>query len=246
MRQAIGHSFVGLLFLIVICQRADAQQSAEPGRTQAHLASPAEAPEKEKELQRIARWEPQIKAFEEQDAKNPPPRDAVLFVGSSSIRLWKLSDWFPKRTTINRGFGGSQLADSVFYAERIVTKHKPRVVVLYAGDNDLAGGKSPQQVAGDFAAFLAKVHSELPETMIVYIGIKPSLARWKLIDQVRDANRRIQSIAELHANVAFVDVEPAMLNAAGQPREELFVKDGLHLTPAGYEVWTSLVAPHLK
>jgi lysophospholipase L1-like esterase len=199
-----------------------------------------------KEQQRIARWEPQIKAFEEQDAENPPPQGAVLFVGSSSIRLWRLSDSFPELITINRGFGGSQLADSVHYAHRLVIKHKPRVVVLYAGDNDLASGKTPQQVAGDFAALIAKVQSELPETKMVYIGIKPSLARWKLIDRVRDANLRLRGIAELHAGVTFVDVEPAMLNADGQPREDLFVKDGLHLNEAGYRVWTSLLKPVLQ
>jgi lysophospholipase L1-like esterase len=198
------------------------------------------------EEERIARWEPQINAFEEQDAKSAPPQGAVLFVGSSSIRLWKLAEWFPDRTTINRGFGGSQLADSVHYAPRIILKHKPRMVVVYAGDNDLNSGKSPQQVAGDFAALIARIRAELPQTKIVYIGIKPSIARWKLIEQVRDANRRMQAIARMHEQVTFVDVEPAMLNASGQPREELFVKDGLHLNEEGYRLWTSLLKPHLE
>ncbi len=199
----------------------------------------------EKERQRIAKWEPQIKKFEEEDAVMPPPQGAVLFVGSSSIKLWKQAESFPSVPTINRGFGGSQLADSVHYAQRVVTKHKPRVVVLYAGDNDLGSGKSPEQVAADFAAFITKIRSDLPQTRIVYIGIKPSLQRWKLIEKVRDANRRIREIAAKHERVVFVDVEKPMLNSEGTPRPELFVKDGLHMTPAGYEVWTSLVAPHL-
>src|SRR5690606_12647586 len=156
-----------------------------------------------KEQKRIQRWEPQIRAFEEQDAKNPPPRDAVLFVGSSSIRLWKLAESFPNMATINRGFGGSQLADSLHYMPRIVTPHRPRVVVRYGGDNDLAASKTPEQVAADFEAFVTKLQQSLPKTKLLYIGIKPSLARWKLIEQVREANRRIREIASKRENVVF-------------------------------------------
>jgi lysophospholipase L1-like esterase len=209
----------------------------------AHQEKEQEAAEKERE--RIAKWETQVKAFEEQDAKNPPPQNAILFVGSSSIRLWKLSDSFPQLSTINRGFGGSHLVDSVHYAERLIVTHKPRVVVVYAGDNDLASGKTPQRVANDFEALIKKVHAALPNTRIVYIGVKPSMARWKLIDTVREANRRMREIAARHEQVIFVDVEQAMLNDQGQPRPELFVKDGLHMTPEGYEIWTRLIAPHL-
>ena len=199
-----------------------------------------------KEQQRIAKWEPQIAEFEAQDMKQPPPREAVLFVGSSSIRLWKLSDSFGKLPVINRGFGGSQLADSVHYAERLIIKHQPKVVVVYAGDNDLAGGKTPEKVAADFQALVAKVHAALPETRIVYIGVKPSLKRWNLIDQVRQTNALIARQCRQSERLSFVDVDKPMLNEEGKPRPELYQKDGLHLTPAGYAVWTSLVQPHLS
>lgn len=228
-----------LLFLILVCGLAP-----HLARAQA-VAEPASDAEK-KEQQRVAKWEPQIKAFEEQDAKNPPPAGGVVFVGSSSIRLWKLADSFPQLAAINRGFGGSQLADSVHYAERIVTKLKPRVVVLYAGDNDLASGKTPQRVAGDFEAFVKQVHAKLPHTKIVYIGIKPSLARWKLIDKIREANRRIKDVAANYDRVVCIDAEAPMLNAEGQPRAELFAKDGLHLSPEGYQVWARLIRPQLN
>jgi lysophospholipase L1-like esterase len=191
------------------------------------------------------RWETAIAKFEEQDKESPPPRGEVLFVGSSSIRMWKLNESFPQEKYINRGFGGSQIADSTFYADRIVAPYEPRVVVLYAGDNDLASGKSSEQVAADYQAFVAKVHAKLPQTRIVFISIKPSISRWKLIDKVREANKLIAEFSKQNARLAIVDVEKSMLGDDGMPRPELFLQDGLHMTTAGYAIWTSLVAPHL-
>jgi lysophospholipase L1-like esterase len=189
------------------------------------------------------KWEKDIASFEAQDAKNPPPKKAVLFVGSSSIRLWKLNQSFPDLKTINRGFGGSELADSVRYAKRIVIPHEPHTVVLYAGDNDLAGGKSPKQVFADFQQFVEVVHRALPKTNVVYIGIKPSIQRWALIDKVREANRMIREDIARHNNdrLRFVDVEKPMLGADGRPRAELLQEDGLHLNKEGYAVWTKLL-----
>ncbi len=191
------------------------------------------------------RWEAAIASFEQQDKQSPPPQGEVLFVGSSSIRMWKLNESFPQEKYINRGFGGSHIADSTFYADGIVTPHKPRVVVLYAGDNDLASGKTPEQVATDYQAFVAKVHAKLPQTRIVFISIKPSIARWKLIDKVREANRLIAEFSKQDSRLVLVDVEKPMLGDDGLPRPELFLPDGLHMTAAGYAIWTSLIAPHL-
>jgi lysophospholipase L1-like esterase len=169
----------------------------------------------------------------------------VLFVGSSSIRLWDVAAWFPGVTTINRGFGGSQLADSLHFAPRIVVPYKPAKIVVYAGDNDLASGKTPQQVFEDYRAFVGLVQRELPSTEVIYIGIKPSIARWKLIDQGRETNGLIREFAAQHPRLKLVDVEPAMLGGDGQPRKELFRLDGLHLNDEGYAIWTELVKPHL-
>ena len=130
----------------------------------------------------FSRWEKAIAAFEEQDAKKPPPQNAIVFVGSSSVRLWKLQKSFPDLQTINRGFGGSQIVDSVHFAERIILKHEPRIVALYAGDNDIAAGKSPTQVAADFKQFVKTVRIMLPKTRIIFIAIKPSIKRWNLGD----------------------------------------------------------------
>ncbi len=191
-------------------------------------------------------YEKQIQAFEESDRTSPPPRDPILFVGSSSIRLWKLDQSFPGLPVLNRGFGGSRIADSVYFCERIVLKYHPRLIVFYAGDNDLAGGETPEKVHADFHAFVAKVHAGLPSTPIVYISIKPSIARWKLIDSVRKANCLIKQWSQSDPLLHFVDIEPTMLGPDGKPRPELFVKDGLHLNARGYALWSEQVAPFLQ
>ena len=183
--------------------------------------------------------------FEQADAEKPPPKKAIVFVGSSSIRKWDLRKSFPDLKTINRGFGGSQIEDSTHFSDRIVTKHEPRVIVLYAGDNDIARGKSPKQVHADFQAFVKKVHASLRETKIVYIGIKPSIARWKLVDKMRQANTLIQSECKPQERLVYVDVETPMIGRDGRPRADLFAADGLHLSAKGYTLWTKLVRPHV-
>ena len=192
-----------------------------------------------------ARWESAIQKFEEQDRTNLPPTCHVLFVGSSSIRGWKLDKSFPGLNAINRGFGGSQIADSIHFADRIIIKHQPRVVVLYAGDNDIAKGKSPATVTSDFTKFTVKIHESLPETKIVFIAIKPSLARWKLVEKMRTANDGIRAICDKHPRLEFVDIDTPMIGDDGKPKPELFLKDGLHMTEAGYQIWARLVLPHL-
>lgn len=191
------------------------------------------------------RWEASIKAFEEVDRKQTPPSGGNVFVGSSSIRLWKLEPSFPKHVCLNRGFGGSQLADSAKYAERIVIAYKPRVVVVYAGDNDISGGKTPETVFADYRSHRDKIQAALPETKIVFISIKPSPSRWKLRDKAQEANRLIREEIEKGKNQTFVDVWTPMLGPDGMPRAELFLKDQLHMNETGYEVWNKLIEPHL-
>ncbi len=188
-------------------------------------------------------WADAIAKFEDEDQKMPPPKQGVLFLGSSSIRLWDVKKSFPDMLVVNRGFGGSQICDSTHYADRLVNIHEPRIVVFYAGDNDIAGGKSPEQVRDDFRAFVEKVRGPQPELPIVFIAIKPSIARWKLADEIKAANQLIKDDLEELGNITYVDVWPAMLNEQGEPRKELFADDGLHMNEKGYEVWTELVTP---
>jgi lysophospholipase L1-like esterase len=207
------------------------------------LPSPAHSDAKTYEPQR---WESKIDAFEELDAKDPPPQNGVLFVGSSSIRMWDLEKSFPDLPVVNRGFGGSHIADSTYYADRIIVKHRPRVVVLYAGDNDIAHDMSPQEVLRDYQAFVQTLRERLPETKIVFIAIKPSIKRWHLIEKIRRANAGIRHATKHEERLAFVDIDRPMIGADGQPREELFQDDGLHLNAKGYELWASLLRPHLE
>jgi lysophospholipase L1-like esterase len=192
------------------------------------------------------KWEKEIAAFEMRDKDQPPPMNGVVFVGSSTIRRWDLSKNFDNKDYINRGFGGSQIADAVHFADRLVIKYRPRLVVFYAGDNDLADGKKPEQVAGDFKEFVKAIHKDLPKTKIVFISIKPSIARWKLIDTVRQTNSLIEAQCKADELLSYLDVVKPMLGEDGMPKKELFVEDGLHMTDEGYKLWASLLKPCLK
>ena len=193
------------------------------------------------------KWETEIKKFEEADRQNPPPKGAVLFVGSSSIRLWQsLGKDFPGIKVINRGFGGSELADSTFYVDRIVIPYRPKMVVLYAGDNDLASGKTPQQVFEDYKAFVGRVHQKLPATRIAFISIKPSPARASLLQSMKDANGMIKAYATHARKLIYIDVFTPMLGKDGSPRPELFGPDRLHMNSEGYRLWKTVVAPSIR
>ena len=189
-------------------------------------------------------WEKSITAYEDQDVEAMPQANGIVFVGSSSIRGWKtLKEDFPDMNVIGRGFGGSQLIDSIMYSHRIVTKYQPRAVAVYAGDNDVAAGKSAQRVFDDFQELVATIHAASPSTKIGFIAIKPSIRRWNLWPQMRDANEMVRTFAEKNELVAFLDISRPMLGDDGLPKPELFVKDGLHMTRQGYEAWTNVVMP---
>jgi lysophospholipase L1-like esterase len=192
-----------------------------------------------------ARWEATIKKFEERDQTAPPKKGGVLFVGSSSIRMWKLDKSFPELGAINRGFGGSEIADSIHFADRIVFNHEPRSIVMYAGDNDISRGKTPKQVVSDFKRFVKLVQDKSPQSRIAFIAIKPSIRRWALARKMSEANVAIQKLCEDTKNVDYVDIWKPMLGKDGKPRPSLFIKDGLHLSEEGYELWTSIVKPYV-
>jgi len=190
-------------------------------------------------------WQKAMAAFANADAENPTEPGGVVFVGSSSIRLWDLAKSFPdlRPTPLNRGFGGSQLVDSINNVDLLVLKHSPRLVVVYAGDNDIAAGKDPERVLADFQKLTERIHQQLPDTRIAYVAIKPSIARWKLADVMKQANDRIAELCDENDLLEFVDIWKPMLGDAGKPRVELFVEDGLHMSEAGYEIWAQLVTP---
>lgn len=192
------------------------------------------------------KWEPSIQKFEAQDKTSPQSKGANLFVGSSSIRMWKLDQSFPKFKTINRGFGGSEIADSIHFADRIILKHQPAVILLYAGDNDISHGKSAEVVTADFQKFVSVVRKKLPDARIAFIAIKPSIKRWNLASQIRKANKEIAAICAADQKMDYVDIFKPMLGKDGKPRPELFLKDGLHLNEQGYKIWAKAMQPLLK
>jgi lysophospholipase L1-like esterase len=192
------------------------------------------------------RFVAEINAFEAWDRQNSVPTGAVLFVGSSSIRMWKTAESFPDLPVINRGFGGSVITDATHFAPRIVVKYRPRVIVFYSGDNDIAAGMSPQKVFDDFRAFAELIHKKLPETRIIFLPIKPSLARWNKWPQMQEANALVAELANTDDRLDVVDTATPMLGADGQPRSELFLDDGLHMNEEGYAVWNEILAPALR
>ena len=193
-----------------------------------------------------ARWESNVVAFEEHDRKAPPAKGGIVFVGASSIVRWNVAEFFPDLPVINRGFGGSEMADTAHYAARTVLPYAPRMVVLYPGENDIARGVTPETVAAGFERFVATVRAGVPDTRILVIGLKPTPARWKFNDQMLDTNRRLREIASRHDGITYISVEKAMLGPDKRPRPDLFIEDGQHMTRTGYEIWTDIVRPHLR
>ena len=181
---------------------------------------------------------PEILAFEAADRTMPPPPGGVVFVGSSSIRMWtNAAADFPGVPLVNRGFGGSTLRDVVQLTPRLVLKYQPHLVVLYAGDNDLSAGHTPADVRNDYAAFVRIVRRALPSTRIVFVSIKPSPSRWAIADRMREANELVRQEIVRDTLASYVDVFTPMIGANGRPRSELFGPDSLHMTRAGYLIW---------
>ncbi len=192
-------------------------------------------------------WD-QIQEFKQQDKSNPPPQHAVLFVGSSSIRMWTdVQKDFPKHKVINRGFGGSTLPDVIRYADEIIFPYHPKQVVIYCGDNDAASSDkiSADSILNRFTRLFNLIRSELPKTEITYISIKPSPSRQKLFPVMEKANWEIKNFLKNQSRTDFVDIWHLMLDDFGQPRKALFRSDMLHMNDQGYAIWQKAVQPYL-
>lgn len=191
-----------------------------------------------------ARWyEPEIRAFEEADRASPPEPGAVLFIGSSSIRMWETleRDMAPARV-LKRGFGGSTTRDVLEVFDRIVAPYEPRAIVYYCGDNDLGTtNKDAEGVAARFIEFEQRARASWPEVEVMYIAIKPSIARWSNWESMKRANEIVRGYCERTPGATFLDIATPMLGADGKPDSKLFANDGLHLNEKGYEVWAGVV-----
>jgi acetyl esterase/lipase/lysophospholipase L1-like esterase len=198
------------------------------------------------EIHDFARWEKEIAAMEASEQTNPPPKHAVLFLGSSTIRLWKtLTADFPGVPTVNRGFGGSAIEDSTHFAERLVFPYAPKQIIFRAGGNDLQDGKSATEICNDFKAFVAKVHARLPDTEIVFLSWNHSPSRWSSAARERALNQLVAEFARQQQRVKYLDVTDLSLDTTGQPRADLFLADRLHFNAEGYRLLAERVRPVL-
>ena len=194
-----------------------------------------------------ARFEDAIRQFEKQDATNPPPAGAIVCTGSSSMRMWhKLihQDLAPL-PIVARGFGGSNMNDLLTFADRIVIAYRPRAVVIYEGDNDIAQGIDPAAIRDKLVALVEKIHAQLPKVRIYCLAVKPSIARWKLWPKMQQANQLLAAQCQRDERLTFVDVAREMLDAQGQVKTDLFIADGLHMNRKGYVIWRDTLRPIL-
>lgn len=193
------------------------------------------------------RYEGAMEAFAKQDKNTPPPASPIVFSGSSTIRIWDLARDFPGLPALNRGFGGSQYSDLLEYFPRAVSQYKPRQVILYSGDNDIAHGKSAETTFDDFKAVAARFEKELPGVPVIVLGVKPSVARWNLWPVIQQFNAMVKDYAASHAAyMTFLDIAPILLDKEGKPDPAYLLEDGLHLNPTGYAAITKQLAPMLK
>ncbi len=203
-------------------------------------ATPPQAPHN------FARWEPEIAAYEAADRTNPPAKGGILFIGSSTIRLWStLASDFPNHRVINRGFGGSEIVDSTHFADRIIFPYAPKQIFLRAGNNDIHNGRLPTEVASDFAAFVRTVHARLPQTEITFISLCAVPDRWPEGDKNRLLNKMIRHMALNMPRVSYVDAWNISLTNSGYARPELFRDDQLHFNAEGYKLLADRVRPFL-
>lgn len=189
-------------------------------------------------------WQKEVDAFLEADKKEFPPKNAVLFYGSSSFRMWKdVGAAFPKYKVINRGFGGTHFEDAIYYAKDIALPYKPKLVILYEGDNDITAGKSVEQVFNDYKTLVGIIHKAFPKTRIAFVSIKPSPSREQFWGKFKQLNALVKAETEKDKRLAYVDIWDAMLTDDGKGREELYIQDKLHMNPSGYEIWTKALNP---
>jgi len=190
-----------------------------------------------------------IQNFKVADRQSVPPKNAILLVGSSSFTKWQdVSEYFPGKMIINRGFGGSRLTDLNYYSEDLLNPYQPKQIIIYCGENDFADDAQLKAdvVVNRFKTFYRKIREKFPNIEIDYISIKYSPSREKLWPQMKEANKKIAKFMKKEKNAEFIDITKAMNDANGNVRNDLFVEDMLHMTPEGYKLWTEVMNPYMK
>ncbi|MEL7298142.1 MAG: GDSL-type esterase/lipase family protein [Pseudomonadota bacterium] len=193
------------------------------------------------------RFSDDIQRFEQWDQRETPQEGAILFIGSSSIRLWadNLSDDMSPLPVMARGFGGSNMHDVNFFYDRIVAPYSPSAIVVYVGENDIVQGVSPAGFVEEYRAFVSRAQRDFPGINIYYLSIKPAPARRSAWPKMRAANDALRAYTETSEQLFFIDVATDMLDSKGNPRSEIHIADGIHMNRAGYAIWTSILKPVL-
>ena len=191
------------------------------------------------------RFQNEIDRFMHWDRQNSWPDNAILFVGSSSIRMWMTHDAFQEFPVINRGFGGAHTSDVNAFYDQVVKKYDPALIVLYVGDNDIAGDKSPEQVFEDYQKFVSRMKRDHPDAKLIFIPIKPSQSRWEFWPKMQETNRLVQEFNDSDPDLYYLDLATPLLNSEGIPEPSLYLEDQLHLSKKGYAVWESILMPRL-
>lgn len=190
----------------------------------------------------------EIQNFKKLDSAHFPPKNAILFVGSSSIRKWQdVQSYFPDKTVINRGFGGSQLTGAIRYADDIIIPYHPKQIVIYSGENDLAYSDSitPAIVLNRFTKLFNIIRAAMPNVPIIFVSIKPSPSRARLMPEMVEANHLVKQFLQSKKKAVFVDVYYKMLGKDGKPMKDIFSPDNLHMNAKGYQIWQKAIAPYL-
>ena len=194
------------------------------------------------------RWEETIQKFEKRDQEQAPKQGAILFVGSSSIAMWRdVADYFPEHSVLNRGFGGSQFSDVIYYADRVIYPYKPSKVFVYEGDNDISGGDTPKSILKEAKKLRKMIAKNLgKEVPVIFISPKPSVARWHLKGQYETTNALLKKYADKKRHTEFADVWTPALDQNGKVFEHIFLKDNLHMNADGYKIWQKVLMPFVK
>lgn len=227
--------------LFFSCKNTNTEAPSQPPSTPVvkNNTSPA--------IEKINRFLPEIQKFEEQDQANGLTNNGILFTGSSSIRMWNtlVKDMHPM-PVLNRGFGGATIPEVLHFSGKYLFQHNPQIIVFYCGENDIAEGQTPETVLGSFKTFAKIIETRLPNSKLVFISMKPSIARWELWDKYKIGNELIQKFISGKSNMLYVDAGETMLTADGNVKKDIFIEDGLHMNAKGYEGWTQQMKPILE
>lgn len=192
------------------------------------------------------RWEETISKFEQRDREDPPEPGAILFVGSSSIAMWKdVADYFPDHRVLNRGFGGSNFSDLIYYADRVIFPYKPSMIFVYEGDNDIAQGDTPEKILSNARKLRGMIRKAVGNVPVIFISPKPSIARWNLKGDYEAVNAQLMGYAKSEPKTEFADVWTASLGKDGKVLDDIFLDDDLHMNAKGYRIWQKVLLPFL-